>query len=272
MTQFIWDTSFVNNYNSSLEEPGFRASIEQNVRSEYNWPEFKVYPGVFISQLDSIHTRNILKEISWDKRALEVGCGTGWNSMVAAQYGASEIVASDISENALDNTQENVDNANLNKIIRVFRSDLFQNIPNGKWDIIIANLPFDNCDYVGENEHNRATRDPEFALNKRFLKEARNLLNPTGKIIFNHSNFSGAGRRLVFEIIKNNYTVTSLDRTVISFGKLYRKFYTLVLEKQLQCSNPLKQPSQFFIWNRRNIDSVSYLRELEDVPQYISLR
>jgi tRNA1(Val) A37 N6-methylase TrmN6 len=277
MRQRSWDTKFVDNYIKLLKNDSFRTNIRNAARSELNLPDFEVFPDVFISPYDSIGTRKALRKISCEKKVLEIGSGTGWNSIVAAQNGASEVVATDISENALDNTQFNIYNARVQNIIQVYRSDLFDKVPVGKYDIVIANLPFDNSKFRTPDGLNMATRDPEFQLNKRFLKEVRNFLSADGQIIFNHSNFSGVSSELTDAITKNGFYITELSKTQVPWGNLNRKFYTIILKQEEHrpktlTVNPILQPTEFFKRERVYIDNVWYLREIQGLPQYPSWR
>jgi release factor glutamine methyltransferase len=277
MRQRSWDTKFVNSYIELLKDGDFRSDIRDAARRELNLPGFAVLPEVFISPYDSIGTRKALRKISDGKRVLEIGSGTGWNSIVAAQSGANEVVATDISESALDNTRLNINNANFQSTIQVYRSDLFDKVPTRKYDIIVANLPFDNSEFSNLDGLNIATRDPGFELNKRFLREVRNYLLPDGQIIFNHSNFSGMKSELVGYIMKNGFYVAHLSKTQVPWGKLNRKFYTIILKqeqfrpKTLEV-NPILQPTEFFRRERVYIDNVWYLREIQGLPQYPSWR
>jgi SAM-dependent methyltransferase len=277
MGQRSWDTKFVNNYIQMLESPKFRLEVQDSARAELNLPTFEISPNVFISPYDSIGTRVALRKISYGNRILEIGCGTGWNSIVAAQNGANEVVATDITENALDNTQLNINNAEFQETIQVFRSDLFDNVPGKKFDIIVANLPFDNSKLQALNGLNKATRDPGFVVNGRFLRNARKFMTNDGLIIFNHSNFSGANLELSSAIVTNGFYVEDLSETLVPFGKLKRKFYTIILKQEefrpkILSINPLLNPVEFFRRERIYKDNVWYLREIENLPQYHNWR
>jgi len=76
----------------------------------------------------------VLKDI----RILDFGCGTGILSILAEKLGASEIIAIDIDENALENSNENITTNHCSKIhvnnlkITDFETDYF--------DLILANV------------------------------------------------------------------------------------------------------------------------------------
>ena len=75
------------------------------------------------------------------KRVLEVGCGCGVISVALAKRGA-EVVATDVSPRAAENTRVN---ARLNGVsVDVVVADLMEGI-SGSFDLIIFNAPYLEC-------------------------------------------------------------------------------------------------------------------------------
>jgi len=74
------------------------------------------------------------------KRVLDCGCGTGILSIVSAKLGAKDVVAYDIDEWSVENTQHN---ASLNKVdnIMVLQGDssVLSHV-SGMFDIVLANI------------------------------------------------------------------------------------------------------------------------------------
>lgn len=99
-------------------------------------------PGVFFPHFT--HSTKILLQFLetpdlQSKSFLELGCGTGIISVLAAKKGAS-VTASDINPTAIKNARLN---ARKNKVkIDVVLSDLFKNIPPQVFDYIIINPPY----------------------------------------------------------------------------------------------------------------------------------
>ena len=113
------------------------------------------HPGFFFS------TQLLLQYISklplQQKHFLELGCGSGLISIVAAKKNAL-VKATDINPVAIEFLKKN---SGENKVkIDIIQSDLFDNIPKQLFDIIAINPPYfkkqpetakDNAWYCGEN-------------------------------------------------------------------------------------------------------------------------
>lgn len=73
------------------------------------------------------------------KRVLDMGCGTGILSIMAAKTGAREVTGIDIDEWAYNNAMENIHNNHLNNIvIKIGDAGLLHTEQN--YDIILANI------------------------------------------------------------------------------------------------------------------------------------
>lgn len=95
------------------------------------------HPGLFYSTkflLSYLEKQNLK-----DQAFLELGCGTGLISIVCARHGA-RVVASDLSTRAIANAQANSVRNNVQ--LQIIHSNLFEKIPNQKFDWIIINPPY----------------------------------------------------------------------------------------------------------------------------------
>jgi release factor glutamine methyltransferase len=106
------------------------------------------HPGFFFS------TQLLLQYISKlplkDKHFLELGCGSGLISMVAAKQGAV-VTASEINRVAIGYLMTN---SKLNNVkLEIIESDLFKNVPKKQFDIIAINPPYYKKDPVTPQDY-----------------------------------------------------------------------------------------------------------------------
>ena len=101
-----------------------------------------VHPDVFPPHL-TMSTKILLDFIEplelQNKNFLELGCGSGIISILAAKKGAN-VVATDINKKALKYLEKNSENNQA--IISILYSDLFENLNNQTFDYIIINPPY----------------------------------------------------------------------------------------------------------------------------------
>lgn len=114
-------------------------------------------------------------------RTLEIGAGCGAISLFVASRWKSEVVATDIAMDAIEAIGKN---AQMNKIpIRVIKSDLFDNVADRDFDLIIFNVPL--IDKEPEDELERANLcDPGGRILRRFLEKVGGYLGRHGLVVF----------------------------------------------------------------------------------------
>lgn len=95
------------------------------------------HPGLFFSsgvlavEIERMHLRG--------RSVLDVGCGTGVLSLVAARAGAV-VTAIDVNPDAVHTA---VGNAAANGLtVEVLQSDLFEGLPDRRFDLIVVNPPY----------------------------------------------------------------------------------------------------------------------------------
>lgn len=76
------------------------------------------------------------------KQFLEIGCGSGILSLLALRKGAY-VTAIDVDPKAVENTQLNVEaNFGTNAKIDVIQSDVFSNVSQKSFDVVVINPPY----------------------------------------------------------------------------------------------------------------------------------
>src|SRR6478672_5164194 len=144
-------------------------------------------------------------------RMVDVGTGSGVIALtLAAEFPKAEIVAADISEDALMLARENAERLDLAHRVRFVRSNLLENVqPN--FDLIVANLP-----YVSTEDRPNLSRevlhDPEVALFagergdelvRQLIAQAPSWLRPGGMLAMEIG--IGQSETLVAALAEKNY-------------------------------------------------------------------
>ncbi|MEO5776428.1 MAG: methyltransferase [Flavobacterium sp.] len=119
------------------------------VHSEVFPPHLTFSTNILLAFVNKLDLQN--------KSFLELGCGSGIISLLAAKKGA-DVTASDVNQIALDFLETNASKNNLK--LKIINSDLFDNIKNQTFDYIIINPPYypktpknikEHAWYCGEN-------------------------------------------------------------------------------------------------------------------------
>ena len=183
---------------------------------QYLGKKFLVYKNTFLPFKDSQPLVKNFK-IKRGESVLDIGTGSGVIAIFACYHGADRVVAVDINPAALRSTRHNAKIHGFGKTIVAKRSNLFENIGKEKFDVITANLPFRNKpahDLVSQSQW-----DTNLETNKRFFKEVRKYLKPSGRIYFAQSNFGAVeeikalakAAKFSFRVI-NNQSISKNNR------------------------------------------------------------
>jgi ribosomal protein L3 glutamine methyltransferase len=126
------------------------------------------------------------------KRVADVCTGSGCLAILLAHhFPLAQVDAVDLSPDALDVARINVKNHRLAKRVKLHHSDVFDDVPKVKYDVIISNPPYEptaHCDQLPEEFH----REPRMALDggkdgldiiRKFLRQARDRLKPDGVVL-----------------------------------------------------------------------------------------
>lgn len=174
-------------------------------KKEFYSMSFKVGPEVLIPRPDTEHLVDFIKKNagSDSRSVLDIGTGSGILIIcIAKMFKPELLMASDISQEAIDLAQENArlilgEEHGINFVM----SDIFSNI-NNKFDLIVSNPP-----YITEEEYmnlDSSVRDyePRTALlagkdglseYKKIFKDALSFLNPGGMLLLEISDTVSQG-------------------------------------------------------------------------------
>jgi len=141
----------------------------------YKEIELDVFEEIYEPREDSFLLADSLKNLQ-GKKVLEIGSGSGLQSIVAAKQGAI-VTAVDINSLAVKCTKHNAEKNNVQ--INCFQSDLFSHIKE-KFDIIIFNppyLPGKSSDITVDGGKNG------MEVIDKFLEQAKDYLTDKGYVL-----------------------------------------------------------------------------------------
>lgn len=178
-----------------------RCLAKHRPRTSVLGKEFQIYSEVFhpdtsfdITEFISVEILKVVKEEVMKKSEhapfcfLEVGCGAGYTSILAALVSQKcRVWATDISDIAVKNTIENAKLHGVDGRLTAVAADVFdhKDIAGKEFDMIYWNLP-----WFGEPQEpgfeldtlKRSLVDPGYQGFRRYLVEARRFLKKTGRI------------------------------------------------------------------------------------------
>jgi release factor glutamine methyltransferase len=129
---------------------------------------------------------------------LDIGCGAGVISVVAALRGA-RVTALDISAAAVDNTRRNAERHGVADRVRTLRSDVYAGLdPDARFDLIFWNSSYAEApdDYVYETDLHRAFFDAGYRSHRAYVGGARAHLVPGGRVLL---GFGEIGNRRLLD-------------------------------------------------------------------------
>lgn len=207
-------------------------TIDIFLSNEHVLKNFVVYPNVLRPEMNAatFFARFLFfnNGMYLGKTCLDMGCGSGIDGVVMGLYGAKRVVFSDISEEAVENTKDNIFKFKLTKKSKVLRGDLFEKV-RSRFDLIVFNHPF-----FGENPYKgilaaHAVMESGLLI-QRFLKEAKRYLAPGGKILMPFLDLAGITNNPAIQGEKHSYRVTI--RAEVDFKKWLPAGKVLIYELQ----------------------------------------
>lgn len=165
-----------------VEQMGLRFEVDERV----------LIPRSFIGELLDRGLADFIPEPDQIDSVLDLCTGSGCLAILAAHaFPEADITASDISADVLDVARANVSKHGFQQDITLVKSDLFQNLGDQRFDVILSNPPYvttDSMDALPEEFRH----EPSLALAagadgndvlRRMLNEAKSRLNAGGMLI-----------------------------------------------------------------------------------------
>ena len=156
-----------------------------------------IVPRSFIAELIPEHFAPWIQDPEAVTDILELCTGSGCLPiMLADVFYNAHVDTADISADALAVAQRNVDDYELNDQITLIQSDLYTNVPDKKYDMIITNPPYVNSDsmsklpaeYLHEPNIALAGGDDGMDLVRKIVEGAKTRLKPHGILMVEIGN------------------------------------------------------------------------------------
>lgn len=126
---------------------------------------------------------------------LEIGCGTGLISIIAAQKECNKILATDLNPDAVKNTKLNTMLFNFENIISSQVSNVFQEIEVNslnKFSLIFWNTPFIYTKNQNLDNLEKSVFDCDYKAISEYIENAKIYLEPNGRCFLGFSSSSGS--------------------------------------------------------------------------------
>ncbi len=121
-----------------------------------------------------------------DAKVIDIGCGSGVLSIVAAKLGAKLVYGTDAAEGTVEVATANAEAQGVGDRVKFFQSDMFDSIPDdGMADVVIGDvsgIPDDFATVSGWFPSGLAGGPTGAELPMRMLEEAKRLLRKGGKL------------------------------------------------------------------------------------------
>jgi methylase of polypeptide subunit release factors len=180
----------------------------------------------------SYSTLILLKKLNVKgKNVLEIGTGCGVLSILAVKKGASFVEGVDIFPQCLEIAKKNAKKNNVDDKVRFYYSDMFLNVPDKHYDMIICNLPIVEGELPDNNPMWYSLFDPKFKYHKELFSKAQKY---TSKIIIAHANLKGKDDFDKFEDLAKKYGWNIKINHEIEYKNYKWRNYELIKKSKLK--------------------------------------
>ncbi|GLW93303.1 methyltransferase [Actinokineospora globicatena] len=185
-----WTLSRIEDPDSPLQSTFSLLGMEWDLLPEVFPPYTDPGPGLFASWVP----------YAAGQRFLEMGCGAGVSAVLAAQAGATRVVAVDINPAAARNAERNARRHGVSDRVTAMTSDLFDALDDtDTFDVVFWNSPFIEApeDRQYGKDIERAVMDPGYGLQQRFFRDAGAHLVDGGKVYLGFSEVMGNPEKML---------------------------------------------------------------------------
>jgi methylase of polypeptide subunit release factors len=158
--------------------------------------EWDLLPGVF-SPADAPATGLFTQWLHYPAGGsfCDMGCGAGVTAVTAALAGCRQVVASDVSEEAVANAAANAARHGVNEVVDLRRGDLFESFSEGeRFDVVYWNSNFSEAPVPdeGASSLHRALFDPGYRTHERFCEQAPSYVAPGGRLLLGFADIGNS--------------------------------------------------------------------------------
>ncbi len=156
-------------FRSSVARRAAREPFQHIVgRQEFYGLDFLVTPDVLIPRPETeLIVERAIELLTGlpSPRFLEIGVGSGCISVAILKHCSNaSALAVDISEPAIDVARRNAMMHGVSDSLQLLRSDIFENVPEAKFDLIVSNPPYVPLDEYDELQPEVRDHDPRIAV------------------------------------------------------------------------------------------------------------
>ncbi|MDI6721150.1 MAG: methyltransferase [Candidatus Aenigmarchaeota archaeon] len=178
---------------------------------ELEIPENVYYPAedtfLLVDVIENLHMK--------DKKVLDVGCGSGFLSLLCASKGAG-VTAVDIDEDAVEAAKAN--SISNDSRISALVSDLFEKV-SGVYDYILFNPPYLPKEEDEDSDITYTGGATGREIIERFISQCKNHLSENGKVFLVISSLTG--QEEVFTLFnENGFSVKVVAKEKIDWEEL----------------------------------------------------
>ncbi len=200
------------NWNEEWEKNYDPVEINKHctVRAPFHKPSKKIYDIIIKPEMSfgtgHHETTQLMIDFLFEhnlenKKICDVGCGTGILSIIAEKIGASEIDAVDIVINCIENTIENIDRNNCNRINTKLCSS--EGLIGNKYDFILSNITLNNLKGNFKNFKNLTNQNTILIVSGFYKKNLKNV----------NQTLENLGFELIKFKTKNNWVASKYCRS-----------------------------------------------------------